>query len=452
MADIVCDLTNGNDGGDGLSWGARKLTMQASLTAAGAGGRAFVQIDTDDVATTKDTAASARTLTWPGTDQNPCVLYGVKNGTTAYPPTDSDLVVRETDSLPVFEATSGGNDITLDEASAGTAPQLTAHGIRFDSADRIIFGQAITGLFSDCEFDFDQFQPNTRSSIKLLNCDLIFQLSNSDLIVQSGIEMIGGVISGTAPSPFISISNTGNISFYGVDLSLIAGTLMTFSAVSDGVVKIVNCKMATGVTRITGTPSTAFPYIELIGSSDETGLGSGESVRDYVKEWFKGTILSEATFVRTGGVSDGVASWSYALTPRASSTKESLLSIETPWFGGIIEGDAATSKDFTIYIANSSGADLTEADVWVELLFPSEAGITQHDLDVSSRTVIDASASNVADDTASDWSTGAGGKNAQKIVIAKTPGYQGPVYARVHFAQAGTTTCYVDPKVYVTDT
>ena len=88
----------------------------------------------------------------------------------------------------------------------------------------------------------------------------------------------------------------------------------------------------------------------------------------------------------------------------------------------------------------------------MELLDPSAAGITQHDYDISSRTAIDASAANVTDDAASDWSTGAGGKNAQKIVIAKTPDFTGPVYGRVHFAQAGTTTLYVDPKVYVTDT
>lgn len=108
MADIVVDLTNGNDGNAGTSWGAggvdAKLTFQAGNDAAGLGGRCFVQIDMNDVATTKDTAAVDRTLTFPGTDQVPFGLYGVKNGTTAYPPTDSDLCVRGTDALPVFEA------------------------------------------------------------------------------------------------------------------------------------------------------------------------------------------------------------------------------------------------------------------------------------------------------------------------------------------------------------
>ncbi len=259
-------------------------------------------------------------------------------------------------------------------------------------------------------------------------------------------------MSGGVATILIDDGIVNTISFYGTDLSLITGTLLDLAGNEGrGKVRIINCKLGTGVTRITGTPKTNSPFIEVIGSSDETGLGSGESVRDYAKEYFRGTVLSEATFVRTGGSNDGVADFSYALKPRTASTKESMLGLDTPWFGGLVEGDASTSKDFTVHIANDSGFDLTEADVWLELLYPSEAGTTDHGHDITSKANIDASPSNVADDTVSDWSTGAGGKNAQKIVISKTPDFTGPVYGRIIFAQVGTTTCYVDPKVYVTD-
>ena len=264
--------------------------------------------------------------------------------------------------------------------------------------------------------------------------------------------MIGGLISGTSPTVLIDTSPEGNIEFYGVDLSNVTGTLVDMVGSITFAARFVNCKLGTGVARWTGNNVSTFSYVEVIQSSDETGLGSSESVRDYAKEWLRGTVLSEATFVRTEGVSDGVGSWSYAIKPAASSTKEGILSIPTPWFGGIVEGDATTSKDFTVYIANDSGSDMTKSDVWVEFLYPSEAGTTDHGFDLSSRTAIDASAADVTDDTLSDWSTGAGGKNAQQIIVAKTPDYQGVVYARVHFAQTGTNTLYVDPKVYVTDT
>lgn len=432
------------------TWAKAAADFQTAITQAGLGGRVFVRIDGDGVGTTKDTAAATRTLTFPGTDQVPFGLYGCKDATTAEPPTDSDLCVRGTDTLPVYEATGTGNDILLEEATANSGIYIVIHGIRVDSADDINVGSDLSVTCYDVEFNFDGFGSGNGT---FYNCDFEFLLSTSEFRpTVSRMFIYGGVVSGTAPNVLVDNSES-RVEFYGVDLSAVTNTLWDSAlAEGDAHVRIVNCKLGTGVTRQSGVPKTQAPFIEVIGSSDETGLVSGESVRDYAKEYYKGTILSEATFVRTGGASDGVASFSYALTPRASSTKEGLLALDTPWFGGIVEGDASTSKDFTIYISNSSGADLTKADVWVEIFYPSAAGVTQHDLDISNRTAIDASASNVTDDAASDWSTGAGGKNAQKIVITATPDYQGPVYARVMFAQAGTNTLYVDPKVYVTDT
>ena len=61
MADIYVDLENGSDVADGLTWANAMKTFQVGVTEAGSGGRCFVQVDTNDVATTKDTAASSRT-------------------------------------------------------------------------------------------------------------------------------------------------------------------------------------------------------------------------------------------------------------------------------------------------------------------------------------------------------------------------------------------------------
>ena len=450
MADAYVDLENGADVNDGLTWANAEKTMQAGLTTAGAAGRCFVQIDTNDVATTKDTAAASRTLNFPGTDLAAVALYGVKNGTTAEPPTDSDLVVRGTNSLPVFECTGAGNDITLDEVNANDAPVINVHGIRFDAVDGIIFGTRTGGFLSDCELDFVAVS-GPLTLVKFVNCDLEFATTAAEIRTLS-LMMLGGLLSGSTPTELFDSSGDLSADFHGVDCSIITGTILDLSSLERTFIRFHNCKMGTGFTRVSGTPNTIESFVELIGSSDETGLGSGEAVRDYAKEYYRGVILSETTIIRTGGANDGVAGFSFALTPNSGRTQESLNGLDTPWFGGIIEGDASTSKDFTVYIANDSGGDLTGADVWLELLSPSAAGVTQHDFDISSRAVIDASAANVADDTDSDWSTGAGGKNAQKIIITATPDFTGPVYGRVIFAQAGTTTCYVDPKVYVTDT
>ncbi len=457
MADAYVDLeqTASTATSPYETWAKAAADFQTAITQAGSGGRVFVRIDGDGVGTTKDTATGDRTLSFPGDDQVPFGLYGVKDATTATPPTDSDLCVRGTDALPVFETTSSG-DITLDEATGGADVAYAIQGIRFDTTESLFLGRENHLRLVDCELDFDGGLFPSRSTFsELFNCELIFDDSSSHIGLQGfGVNfyMFGGLLSGTAPTNMIDQANIGFGYFYGVDMSLVTGTLFDLGGSVAGGLTIVNSKLAMGVTRVTGVTGGASVFVEVIGSSDETGLGSGESVRDYAKEYYKGTILSEATIIRNDGANDGVAGFSYALKPRASSTKESMLGLDTPWFGGIVEGDASTSKDFTINIANDSGSDLTKADVWVELASPSAVGVTQHDFDFSSRTAIDASAADVTDDTASDWSTGAGGKNAQKIVITATPDFTGPVYARVIFAQAGTTTCYVDPKVHVTDT
>ncbi len=436
------------------TWAKAAADIQTALTQAGVGGRVFVRIDGDGVGTTKDTAAAGRILAWPGDDQVPSGVYGVKDATTNAPPVDSDLCVRGTDTLPVFECTGAGNDITVDELSANNRTTLCCHGIRFEAVDIFKVGADCVAFFYDCEFNFLTFGTSTNGQFFAWNCDFVFNATGAHIKLRDGLILFayGGVLSGSVPTILFDANNNGSAKFFGVDCSIVVGTLMDLTSTETVFAELSNCKLGTGVARVTGTGRQAFTYISLVGCSDETGLGTGEAVRDYAQEWFRGTVLNEATFIRTGGSNDSVAGFSYALTPKTASTKEGLFSIWTPWFGGLVVGDATTSKDFTIYIANSSGADLTEADVWVELFFPSEAGTANHGLDLSSKASIDASASDVTNDAVSDWSTGAGGKNAQKIVVARTPDYTGPVYARVHFAQAGTTSLYVDPKVYVTDT
>ncbi len=448
MADAYVDLeqTASTATSPYETWAKAAADMQTAITQAGVGGRVFVRIDGDGVGTTEDATVGNVTLTFPGTDQVPFGLYGVKDATTAAPPTDSDLCVRGTDILPVLSATI---TIIVDEATGSSGVHVNITGISFQALGDFRLGATTTFVLNDCEILGDDLSLHQGV---FNNCEIEFEATNSDLITDKLMVIGGKLTTASDAGGLIDGSPLGLIEFYGVDLSDITGVFLDIGGVRELRVRIVNCKLATGFTRIVGIAATSDGFIEVINSSDETGLGSGEAVRSYAKEWYKGTVLDEATFVRAGGVSDGVANWSYALTPRTASTKEGLLSIETPWFGGIVEGDATTSKDFTIYISNSSGADLTKADVWVEILYPSETGTTDHGFDQSSRTAIDASAADVTDDTASDWSTGAGGKNAQKIVITKTPDFTGPVYARVHFAQAGTNTLYVDPKVYVTDT
>ncbi len=457
MTDAYVDFeqTFGTASSPYANWADAAADIQTALTQVGAGGRVFVRIDGDGVGTTKDTAASSRTLLFTGVHTNPTALYGVKDATVATPPTDSDLVVLGVDVLPVYQATGASSDITLDEANNGDSTHIVVFGIEFDAGNNVASLTSLSTHLTNCRFTMDSFRMEEQCIHKFTNCEWNYIDNAGGFLPVTGhnLTIHGGKFTGSAITPaFDSIVRSITYLVYGLDLAIVTGVLCDFNNNESAWFTFANCKMAAGFTRVSGTPRGVSTYVELIDCTDDSGVGQDESIHSYAREYGIGTILTEAVFVRAGGVQDGVASYSYVMQCFATSSRESISGIETPKFGGIVAGDGSTSKTFTVYISNDSGSDLTDADVWVEFFSPSEAGDALHAFDDSHHRYIDATPSNVADDTVSDWSTGAGGNNAQKFVITATPDFQGPVYAVVTLAQRGTTKVYVDPKVYVTNT
>ena len=112
------------------------------------------------------------------------------------------------------------------------------------------------------------------------------------------------------------------------------------------------------------------------------------------------------------------------------------------------EVTSGMSKTVDVYIANSGAGDYNDDDVWLEVFYPSEGGTAQYDNETTQMTLLGTPAA-VTNDATSDWSTGAGGKNAQKLTATIDPDYQGIAYCRVVFAKnfgATPETLYVDPK------
>ncbi len=94
-----------------------------------------------------------------------------------------------------------------------------------------------------------------------------------------------------------------------------------------------------------------------------------------------GTVDIETTAVRTGGASDGATGgFSYALT--AIRVSDNVVGVISPWMRVWVEGDGA-AKTLTVFIANddteSAGNLLQDDEVFLEVGFPSEAGISQYD-------------------------------------------------------------------------
>ena len=106
---------------------------------------------------------------------------------------------------------------------------------------------------------------------------------------------------------------------------------------------------------------------------------------------------------------------------------------------------------FTSDIGNTRSTDWDDDEVWLEVLYPDDAGGSKADYATTQMTLL-GSAAGVSSDAESSWTGGSPSltKNNQKIEAAIQAGYEGPVQCRVHFAPgANAETIYVCPRLGV---
>jgi len=455
MATAYCDFEAGSDSNDGSTWTLAELTLQAAITTAGAGGVVYVR-RTNAGTPTKDTAAASRTLTIPAsTITNPVTIIGCKDGTTAEPPTSSDICVRGTDNLPHFEVTGGGNDLTW----AGATTHSTFIGIEFTSQDRFQSAAVnVNIVFKDCIIHWvGLFFLDTRTLWRCYNCDLDTTNTGANILLRGSarIEQYGGLWSYSANASTLVSSNTseGSAYFFGVNFSAYGGAGLTLCSnqSNDHPVEFVHCKMPTTYT-VSGSDSSQsiHAYVKAIGVSNAASHTNTDSVQDFEYSDPFGDVDIEVTDVRTNGADDqATGAFSYAMAPNASATLEgSSAALVSPWMRVWVAGGSAVT--LTVFITNGT-ADLNEDDIWCEFYFPDSDDSSLHE-QVVDPTVAEHSAIGsstiITDDTASTWATS--NTHKQKFTITDTPGWTGWASARVHYAKASGQTVYVDPRIIIT--
>ena len=125
MADIYCDMDLGTGANDdnaiglnvviGTSWANAYQTFSALMSATASltgGDRVYVM--------GSESSSGDLTCNLGGTRSKPTEFYGVKLGTTAEPPTNSDLAIRGTDTLPETR-----------RSGSGDSHKFTGHGYLF---------------------------------------------------------------------------------------------------------------------------------------------------------------------------------------------------------------------------------------------------------------------------------------------------------------------------------
>lgn len=456
MAEYYLDLTsNGDDANGGTGWSDAKKTFSGANSVMSAGDILYVK--TDSTGTAKDSATGTRTIDWDLSEDNPTQIIGCKDDASNEPPTEAELLDRATDAppgsdyLPTFESTDG--IVTWE----GT---YFVQGIHLKAADKLNVAYQFDSSrceFQGCKLDWASwglYNNGSNGSVIVRDCEIIWNSASQYIIVYTAgnkVHISGGVWTvNTAPNyVFDNNLRNNNILVENVDLSVLGTsvTLVDGSSMFGNVhIRFSNCKLPSSYTFVANGP---FDYegsqVELIACSNDTALGSGESVRDYKSQQTGGLLETSFTVYRSGGADDGAdGNYSFKLTPNANLNMPGTgWGIWTPWLPLWTQGDG-TSKTWSIFVANDSGADLKLDELECVWASPSQDGDATHEY-LQQREY--QGTTDVDDDTGSTWNNDPG--NNQKFVRTQSPDFEGMVMARVGFMQrAGSPdSVYVDPVI-----
>lgn len=451
MAYFYVDANTGTDSlGNGGSWAAATATLIYLLDTAtvnpAAGDVVYVRANASE--TVPDTAASPRTITSPGTTNQPLRVIGVKTGTTntGASVVAADLAVRSGDQ-PVIECTGAGNDMNIDGS-------IIFYGIHFICPDRFQTGGVEdTLIFHQCSITTTWVTLAHTSKMEFDDCELI--LTSGIRIAAAGIlRMLGGEITGTITNLISNAPSFISIEFIGVDLSGATITNLIDDANTAANIIFRNCRH--NATNEVATALTAIGRIELIGCNNTATKSNTGSYQDYYCETPYGIVVNDPTIVRTGGADDGAdGSFSCKLTPHANAVLEgSAANLESPWFRvWVAGGSSITATVYTTHDnAGTLGRDLYRHELWCEFYTPDASDTAQHDQTYNHATdfILDNTDAAGTDDVTSTWVTYDTFKRSFAATV--TPGFEGFVYAKIHLAHNAATpvSVYVDPKIVVT--
>lgn len=388
--------------------------------------------------------AAHKTITGP-TSSSPAVLISVTSGTTTYAKSASNQ----------FDTSTGAYDLTFDGAFA-------LYGLRAKSGrnvhlhpdfDEVFFTSGCTlSPAAGAVVSYGATTANMRSSD--LTIDLSRDTSNtaaSCLLCNGNVsvaQIIGLTFVGAQYRTGVVFDPNGNLvgvyditagdfsGFTNATLCELIGSRHTGAAVFS------NCKTAAtwGVATLSGgTTSTKYTL---------TNCGPADAPTHLYEQTGAGVLISSTDIYRTGGATiEGVAcSWLITTTSVCSEHSP----FYTPWRYGTLSSTG--SKTFEMFITNDT-ADLTDAEIWLEVEYKSESTEAIWALATDQRATITTTAAAQTDDTASTWNgSGPSFTYKQKLSVTATVNQVGQYRVRVAVGKtsvAGSAYLYLDPAVTV---
>lgn len=233
-----------------------------------------------------------------------------------------------------------------------------------------------------------------------------------------------------------SATGAGTFTVDGVDLNAITGTLVAALPVPF-IVNFANCRINASAT-LAAAPTVVGAAVNMAVCDD------GATGYKQARQTYAGKLTQEATIVRTGGASDGVAAISHKIVTNANTKRH------TPFEGfplAIWNTATGVSKTLTVELVND-GVTLTNNDFFIEVEYLGNASYPMASMVSSAPATPLTAASNLPSSVEAWNTTGLASPVKQYASVSFTPQLAGLVRVRV-FVTKASQTLYYCPKVTI---
>lgn len=334
-------------------------------------------------------------------------------------------------------------------------------------------------IYENCRFELDstsvspaiKFPDSTLGALECKHTVFKFGATGQGVEIARGRTLLCGCsldTSGSAPTLLFKRSSSvlgPNVTSHACDWS---HCTMVWTTDIDGSGRALfsNCVIATPTT---GSPYASGASVEFMACAPADGT-NGADILSYYFEDNYGTVQDNQTVYKaTGGAQgeqDDGTDTSYSLQMDPSADVDVGCPLYTPWVYVLV--GSTGSKTVAMKVAHTEAAVLTDADVFMEVEYMGEPGLTGTQRVANSpmsvievdddcptvtgslaRDVLPASAANRTDDAVDDW-TGLTGEKEHTLTATVTCDEVGYLRCRVGLTKDTTNPVYVDPKVSVT--
>lgn len=350
--------------------------------------------------------------------------------------------------------TGNNNEIQFSE-------KLYVYGIDFISGDGVVCGQnqaenditieqgrlEITSDNNNDNFEFGNGSAGVSSVVRLIDTDIDFPGTAPDFVVRQGIFIWDGGTLIAATGTLIGLSESCNVYFRNVDLSLQQNILLASGVSNRGVTKVHldRCLVHATVDFVNGTlDQRAGSYLQ--ATHCQNGTDADPTFQMHL-ETQNGTVAVDTARYRTGGASDGERTnpVSWDMNTVATMSIETYEAVISPPISAWTDGDASTAHVYRVHVA--SGGTLNNDDLWIEITGPNSAATNSLGERTSTRMAPLGTPTALTTDSGSTW-TGADVGTLQYAQVSYTPDKPGPVTCRVYLAQPSQRVS-VDPVIVI---